>query len=369
MRRNKRRLGAVALGIAVAVGLTVAAPSAAYAESNGGVRIMPLGDSITDGWNVPGGYRIGLWQRMASTGHAVDFVGSGSNGPAELGDHDHEGHGGWRIRDIDGSIAQWIRAANPRTVLLQIGTNDVNLNDDPGNAPARLSALIDKIRANAPLVELFVAQVTPLADAAKEAQIQAYNAAVPGIVAGKGPLTHLVDMHSGFQGADLADGIHPTAAGYDKLAERWAAALQAVPSSLTPVSVPPVGAGGLLVNPQSKRCLDVAGSGTVEGTQVQLWDCNAGANQRWTRTAANELRVYGNRCLDIAFNGTADGTKVQIWTCNNSSAQHFTFNADGTIVHQGSGKCIDVAAAGTANGTLVQLYQCNNTGAQRWSAR
>lgn len=31
----------------------------AVAESNGGVRVMPLGDSITEGTPVPGGYRIG----------------------------------------------------------------------------------------------------------------------------------------------------------------------------------------------------------------------------------------------------------------------------------------------------------------------
>ncbi|MFG1827816.1 hypothetical protein ACGFIJ_35540, partial [Microbispora bryophytorum] len=41
------------------------APAVAHAESNGGVRVMPLGDSITEGTQVPGGYRIGLWQRLA----------------------------------------------------------------------------------------------------------------------------------------------------------------------------------------------------------------------------------------------------------------------------------------------------------------
>ncbi|HEX5200872.1 MAG TPA: GDSL family lipase, partial [Actinoplanes sp.] len=50
--------------------------SAVAAESNGGVRVMPLGDSITDGTQVPGGYRIGLWQRLAAGGYRVDFVGS-----------------------------------------------------------------------------------------------------------------------------------------------------------------------------------------------------------------------------------------------------------------------------------------------------
>ena len=149
MRWNPRRLAA-ALALALTTSLTLVSP--AQAESNGGVRVMPLGDSITDGFNVPGGYRINLWQRMANGGHTVDFVGSGFNGPASLGDHDHEGHSGWRIDQLDANIVQWLRNSNPRTVLLHIGTNDVNQNFDLPNAPARLSALIDKIRANAPTV-------------------------------------------------------------------------------------------------------------------------------------------------------------------------------------------------------------------------
>jgi len=48
--------------------------------------------------------------------------------------------------------------------------------------------------------------------------VNAYNAAIPGIVAQKGALTHLVDMHSAITTADLADGVHPNATGYDKMA-------------------------------------------------------------------------------------------------------------------------------------------------------
>src|ERR1700716_995740 len=98
-------------------------------------------------------------------------------------------------------------------------------NHDVANAPARLSALIDKIRANAPVVELFVAQITPESDPTLESRVRAYNAAIPGIVAQKGPMTHLVDMHSAIMTADLADGVHPTGAGYDKMAARWFSAL------------------------------------------------------------------------------------------------------------------------------------------------
>jgi lysophospholipase L1-like esterase len=368
MRWSLRRLGAAALGVLVALGLAVVAPAAAPAESNGGVRVMPLGDSITDGFNVPGGYRIDLWQRLAAGGNTVDFVGSGFNGPSNLGDHDHEGHPGWRIDQIDANIVAWLRTFAPRTILLHIGTNDMNQNFDVANAPARLSALIDKIRATAPAVELFVAQITPESDPTLEARVNAYNAAIPGIVAQKGPLTHLVDMHSAITTADLADGVHPNAAGYDKMGERWYSALQSVPGSLQPV-LPPVGAAASMVNPQSNRCLDVSGASTTAGAQIIIWDCHGGQNQQWTRTDAGELRVYGDRCLDVNGNGTANGTKVQIWTCNGSAAQRFTFTAGGAVVGAGSGKCVDVNGGATANGTLVQLWECNGSAAQVWAAR
>ncbi|WP_436762893.1 ricin-type beta-trefoil lectin domain protein [Streptosporangium sp. V21-05] len=385
MRRNSRRFWAAVLGFALAAAgltMTTAAPAQAgsartgsaqagstQAESNGGVRVMPLGDSITDGFNVPGGYRVNLWQRLVTGQYTVDFVGSGFNGPSTLGDHDHEGHSGWRIDQIDTNIVGWLQTFAPRTILLHIGTNDMTQNYNVAAAPARLSALIDKIRANAPAVELFVARITPSADPTVEARIQAFNAAVPGIVAQKGPMTHLVDMHTGFTTADLADGLHPNAGGYAKMAERWFAALQAVPGSLVQTAVPPVGTAVSLSNPQSNRCLDVSGVSTTPGAQIHIWDCHGGTNQRWTRTASDELRVYGNRCLDVNGNGTANGTKVQIWTCNGGTAQRFAFTANGTIVGAGSGKCLDVAASGTVNGTLVQLWDCNGTGAQRWSVR
>ncbi|HEV7652077.1 MAG TPA: SGNH/GDSL hydrolase family protein [Actinophytocola sp.] len=243
MRRNFRRLSTAVVGLVLAGGaaLSFAAPASAAqpvhpAESNGGVRVMPLGDSITDGYNVPGGYRINLWQRLAAGGYTVDFVGSGFNGPDNLGDHDHEGHSGWRIDQIDANIVGWLQAYTPRTILLHIGTNDMNQNYDVPNAPARLSALIDKIRATEPNVELFVAQITPESDPTLESRVTTYNAALPAVVAQKGPMTHLVDMHSAITTADLADGVHPNAAGYDKMGDRWFAALQSVPGSLTPAS-------------------------------------------------------------------------------------------------------------------------------------
>ncbi|MFD8559181.1 SGNH/GDSL hydrolase family protein [Streptosporangium canum] len=221
--------------LAVALGATVLpCPVTAAAESNGGTRIMPLGDSITDGFALPGGYRVALWRSLADAGHLVDFVGSGYNGPAELADHDHEGHPGRRIDEIDAGVAGWIGSASPRTVLLHIGTNDMVQNRDPANAPARLSALIDRITAAAPDAELFVATIIPLADPVLEARAAAYNAAIPGVVrsrAAAGRRVHLVDMHAAVTVADLADGVHPGRAGYGRMAAAWHAALSSVPGS------------------------------------------------------------------------------------------------------------------------------------------
>ncbi|WP_234009924.1 GDSL-type esterase/lipase family protein, partial [Streptomyces sp. SA3_actF] len=137
--RPLSRRGFLLVGAGAAAGVAFGARPAAAdvpGESNGGVRVMPLGDSLTDGFTpCPGGYRIGLWRRLAEAGYTVDFVGSLANGPAELGDHDHEGHSGWRIDQLDAQLDGWLAATSPRTVLLLIGTNDLNQNHDVANAP------------------------------------------------------------------------------------------------------------------------------------------------------------------------------------------------------------------------------------------
>jgi lysophospholipase L1-like esterase len=234
MATKRRILGAATVAAAVAAA-TLLAIGPAYAESNGGVRVMPLGDSITEGTQVPGGYRIGLWQRLGGNGYRVDFVGSQFNGPASLGDHDHEGHPGWRIDQIDVNIVGWLQNFTPRSVMLHIGTNDVLQNFNLSTAPNRLSTLIDRITNTAPAADVFVAQIIPLSNPTQDAAARTFNAAIPGIVQSKvnaGKHVHLVDMHSALTTADLIDGIHPTAGGYDKMAATWFTALRSVPGSI-----------------------------------------------------------------------------------------------------------------------------------------
>ena len=229
-----RRCMAV-LAAAVLVAATLVVGNSVHAQSATPVRVMPLGDSITDGFNVPGGYRIDLWQKFQTGGYTVDFVGSQSNGPASLPDRDHQGHSGWRIDQLDANIVNWLRSSNPQTILLHIGTNDITQNRDLPNAPNRLAALIDKITTNAPNAYVFVATIIPAGFS--DAQIRSYNAAIPQIVqnrANAGRRVYLVNMYSALTTADLADGVHPNATGYSKMATTWYNAMLAVPGSLNP---------------------------------------------------------------------------------------------------------------------------------------
>ncbi len=322
---------------------------------------------------MPGGYRIGLWQRLAAGRYTVDFVGSQFNGPGNLGDHDHEGHPGWRIDQIDANITRWLQTYTPRTVLLHIGTNDILQNYNVSGAPQRLSTLIDHITAAAPNAEVFVATIIPLSNPGQEAAARNFNAQIPAIVQNKinsGKRVHLVDMHGKLTTADLIDGIHPTSGGYDKMAAAWYAALQSVPGSIGAPggsSPSPSGSTSTLKGVGSGRCLDVAGYSQTNGAQVQIWDCHGQSNQQWTSTSSGELRVYGNKCLDVYGAGTADGTGVTIWDCNGQNNQKWRFNADGTITAVGANKCLDVAEYGTANGSKIHIWTCHGGTNQQWT--
>jgi lysophospholipase L1-like esterase len=366
MRTRARWFAAATLAVLTGAALH---GSPATAESNGGVRVMPLGDSITDGLTVPGGYRIGLWQRFGSGGFRVDFVGSLFNGPATLGDHDHEGHSGWRIDQIDANIVNWARATNPHSVLLHIGTNDVLQNFNLAGAPGRLSALIDKITATVPSAEVFVASIIPLSNAGAEANARTFNATIPGIVQSKvnaGRHVHFVDQHAALTTADLADGVHPNATGYNKMATTWFNALSSVPGS---IGTPGGGTGRAIVGGGSGRCVDVPNSSTTNGVQLQIWDCSGQANQSWTVTASRQLMVLGSKCMDALNAGTTAGTQVVTWDCNGQTNQQWNVNSNGTITGVQSNLCLDASGRGTANGTRLILWTCNGQTNQQWTLR
>ncbi len=76
----------------------------------GACAIMPLGDSITEGYRSSkgGGYRVELFHDALADNKSVTFVGSADpNGPATVRGvafpPDNEGHGGYRIWQISGT--------------------------------------------------------------------------------------------------------------------------------------------------------------------------------------------------------------------------------------------------------------------------
>ncbi|NLD46088.1 MAG: GDSL family lipase, partial [Clostridiaceae bacterium] len=187
----------------------------------GTVKVMPLGDSITDGITAAGAYRTKLWKNITGNGLSVDFVGSLSGGPSDLGDKNHEGHSGWRIDEISNYIDGWMNTYKPDIVLLHIGTNDISQKYDLNNAPSRLGSLVDKICAKLPEGgKLYVATIIPIS----YADVTSYNSQISGIIQNKfnqGKPVYIVDMNKALSVSDLADGVHPSSNGYGKMADVW----------------------------------------------------------------------------------------------------------------------------------------------------
>ncbi|MFD0205614.1 MULTISPECIES: ThuA domain-containing protein [Saccharothrix] len=123
----------------------------------------------------------------------------------------------------------------------------------------------------------------------------------------------------------------------------------------TPRTGPIIGASG--------KCVDVNGGGTADGTKVQLWTCNGGANQRWT-VSGSTVRAL-DKCLDAA--GTANGATVRLWTCRGGGSQNWTAGANGSLVNPQSGKCLDANGGSSADGTQLILWTCHGGTNQRWT--
>ena len=207
---------------------------------------MPLGDSLTDGYNIPGGYRICLAERFADDDVAFDFVGSLSNGPPRLRDREHEGHSGFRIDEIAASVDDWLGRYRPDIVLLMIGTNDMVQGDRLGTAPERLGDLVDEIAATAPTSHVIVASIPQMGGSPYAERIEAFNADVPDVVGARideGEQVSYVDMYSVIEASDLhTDYTHMNENGNCKLAEAWYVAIGVVLEL-------PIGAG-----PPRRRC-------------------------------------------------------------------------------------------------------------------
>src|SRR5713226_8444984 len=210
------------------------------------IRILPLGDSITYGYAVPGGYRLPLYQLLTNAGYNVDFTGTQTdNGAPALPDPDHEGHSGWTIRGIN-AIATDVLAStdDPDVILLLIGVNDYNQNDDLANAHTRLQGLAENLATNRPYAKIIVANLLATTLQPQDVEIQTtFNPFVPMIASNEQALGHQIyfdDLRSALTTNDLADGLHPTQIGYNKMATNWFANLTNYISPIGTTNLPAI---------------------------------------------------------------------------------------------------------------------------------
>jgi len=71
------------------------------------------------------------------------------------------------------------------------------------------------------------------------------------------------------------------------------------------------------------KCLDVTDGATADGTPVQLYDCNGTGAQVWrAQSDGTLLNPQSGRCLDDAGSGPA-GTQLIIFACTGSANQRW----------------------------------------------
>ena len=261
----------------LAVGTVSAAPAAA--ENAEAVKILSLGDSITDGYWTSGAYRKYMYHDLEQMGYNIDMVGpKGSNsntftynGQSVSYDDNNAGYSGYAIQEmttkehrsgiLETIQGTWyngqnmIAAYQPDIVLLQIGTNDILSNYNDGITD-RLENLVNVILQDLDADSTVFVSTIPDIDAYTRADwlgsyginawgstqeekdrlmetvtgcIDTYNTSIYNLVLkmqGEGKNVQFADINSvvDYQ-TDLHDGVHPNEAGYENMGNYWAGLL------------------------------------------------------------------------------------------------------------------------------------------------
>jgi hypothetical protein len=199
------------------------------------VRIMPLGNSITQGDMNHPTYRYELWKLMKRDGYAVDYVGTSrtnynGDNPEQEFDQDHEGHWGWRADQILNGIpgqkrlSDFLQYSAPDIVLMHLGSNDIFQGESIELIISDLKEIIRTLHLSNNAMVILTAQILPVADGSLNTRISLLNKEIEKLPSSMGLSSQLivVNQFEGFYPHKFTyDGIHPNSDGEKKMADTW----------------------------------------------------------------------------------------------------------------------------------------------------
>lgn len=195
------------------------------------VRLLCVGDSITQGGKTFVTYRLPLDQKLRAAGLNFAFVGSqSSEGPH--GPLWHEGYGGKNAEFLAGILPQKLKQAKPDIILLHCGHNHSAEEKPVPGIIASERAMIEAARKQNPMVVVLLAQVIPSGKLPKYAYLPELNQAqvlLARELSRPDAPVMIVDLATGFdpQKDTILDKVHPNAQGAEKMSAKWLVALQA----------------------------------------------------------------------------------------------------------------------------------------------
>ena len=194
------------------------------------VRILAVGDSITQGGKTFVTYRLPLDQKLHAAGLNYVFVGSqqseGPNGPLW-----HEGYGGKNAEFLAGIMPQRLKQAKPDVILLHCGHNHSAEEKPVPGIIAAERAIIEAARKQNPKVVILLALVIPSGKLPKYGYIPELNQAevlLARELSRPDAPVMVVDQFTGFdpQKDTILDKVHPNVQGAEKMAAKWFVAIK-----------------------------------------------------------------------------------------------------------------------------------------------
>lgn len=211
------------------------------------VRIMPIGDSITQGGKrgvAEHTYRLPLQMLLHQHGIPYDFIGGRQAGlhpevnwppitDSILFDPDHFGYYGWRTRTVcDSVMAHYDPAwAPPHIVLVHLGTNDQKHGDFEANVGLPLRQLISFLRSKNPKVAVLLGHLN-FSDSQAAFQIrEVVEKVAADLDAPHSPIRTVHHYRTWNENpehlySDTFDWAHPNLKGQEKMARNWWQAMQ-----------------------------------------------------------------------------------------------------------------------------------------------